>query len=265
MPIFAGNHQAPVTLISAVILTYNEEHNIGRCLDAIRGLVDDIVVVDSFSTDDTEEICREKGARFIRHAFEGYIEQKNWALGQARYDHVLSLDADEAPSEELKASIRQAASQWDHDAYSMNRLTYYAGRWIRHCGWYPDVKVRLFDRRKGRWAGVNPHDVFRPGEGTRVKHLHGDLLHYSYYTVEEHVRQTDRFAAIGAEALHRLGRRASFVKLFLSPPARFLRDYLLKLGFLDGKAGLTLCRINARGTYLKYRRLKQSNKEQPPA
>ncbi|HRY97541.1 MAG TPA: glycosyltransferase family 2 protein [Bacteroidales bacterium] len=247
--------------LSAVILTFNEEHNIGRCIDSVAGLAEDIVVVDSFSTDATEEICREKGVRFIRHPFEGYIQQKNWALTQARFDHCLSLDADEALSPALRSSIEALPGVWDAEGYTMNRLTNYCGRWIRHCGWYPDVKLRLFDRRLGSWEGINPHDEYRLRKGGRTRHLRGDILHYSYYTISDHIRQVEHFSSVAAGALHEKGVRAGWVKLYLSPTAKFFRDYLLNAGFLDGFEGFTICRVSALATFIKYAKLRHLHKQ----
>jgi glycosyltransferase involved in cell wall biosynthesis len=150
----------PEVRISCVIITLNEERNLARCIGSLQGVADDVVVVDSFSSDGTERIAKEHGARFVQHKFEGHIEQKNWAITQAQHSWVLSLDADEALSEELRNSITAAKQRDDADGYTMNRLTNYCGRWIRHGGWYPDRKLRLWDRRKGRWTGVNPHDRF---------------------------------------------------------------------------------------------------------
>lgn len=243
--------------ISAVILTFNEERNIGRCIASLRGLVDDIVVVDSFSTDKTEEICRREGVRFIQHAFEGYIQQKNWALTQAKNDHCLSLDADEALSPSLRESIASLPETWEAPAYSMNRLTNYCGRWIRHCGWYPDVKLRLFDRRLGAWGGINPHDEYRLTKGEKTIHLKGDILHYSYYTISDHLRQVEHFTNVSAAALQARGEKAGWVKLYLSPPLKFLKSYILQAGFLDGFEGYTICRVSALATFIKYAKLRQ--------
>lgn len=241
--------------LSAVIITFNEQRNIGRCLDSLAGVVDEVVVVDSFSTDDTEEICRAKGARFVQHAFEGHIEQKNWALAQAQYPHVLSLDADEALSETLRKSVLAAKADGRHDGYSMNRLTNYCGQWIYHSGWYPDRKLRLFDRRKAGWGGTNPHDRVEMQAGSTVSHLSGDLLHYSYYSVGEHLERASRYAEIAARAMRAQGRRATWLHLLFSPTVKFVRNYLLKKGFLDGRAGWTICRIAALETFWKYRNL----------
>ncbi len=240
--------------ISAVIITFNEERNIGRCLASLEGIVDDIVVLDSFSTDRTEQICLEKGVRFIQHAFDGHIEQKNRALGLACFDHVLSLDADEALSPELQHSLLHTKAHWTADGYTMNRLTNYCGQWIRHSGWYPDRKLRLFDRRLGHWGGTNPHD--RVEMKATAQQLNGDLLHFSYYSVAEHLGRARKYADIAAHAMHKQGKKSSWVQIMFSPIFKFLRNYLLKGGFLDGKAGFTICRIAALETYWKYAQLK---------
>jgi len=239
--------------LSAVIITYNEQRNIGRCIDALRGIADEVLVLDSFSNDDTERLCRERGARFEQHAFDGHIEQKNRALGMATYDHVLCLDADEALNDELHAAILSVKNNWQHDGCEMNRLTNYCGQWIHHSGWYPDTKLRLFDRRKGQWGGQNPHDkVVLQGN---VQHLHGDILHYSYYTVEEHLQRAHKYANIAAKAMKIRGKKGAWWRMWLSPVFKFFRNYVLRLGFLDGKAGFTICRIAALETYWKYRAL----------
>jgi glycosyltransferase involved in cell wall biosynthesis len=246
--------------ISVVIIALNEEQNIGRCLDSVVGVADDVVVVDSFSTDRTEEICKAKGARFIQHAFEGHIEQKNWAITQAKYPHVLSLDADEALSDELKKSILEVKANWTHDGYTMNRLNNYAGQWIRHSGWYPDRKLRLFDNRKGAWGGYNPHDKYSmTTPGAAVGHLKGDLLHYAYHSVEAHKAQLQKFSEIAANAFFKAGKKATFEKRYLSPGFRFLRNYIIKLGFLDGKHGLNIAWNEAVGVYRKYKKLEELN------
>ncbi len=243
--------------LSAVIITFNEEKNIGRCLDSLVGIVDDIIVVDSFSKDKTEEICKIKGARFIQHAFEGHIQQKNWAITQAKFPHILSLDADEALDDILKKSILQVKNNWTKDGYYMNRLTNYCGKWIKHCGWYPDKKLRLWDSRKGHWTGTNPHDKYELFAGDeQTKHIAGDILHYSFYTIEQHLQQVDFFTDISSKALFQKRKKATVFHLLLNPAVKFLRDYIFKLGFLDGYYGFIVCKISARATYLKYAKLK---------
>lgn len=245
---------------SVVIITFNEEKNIGRCIDSVKDIADDIVVVDSFSKDKTKEICLSKGVRFIEHAFEGHIQQKNWAITQAKYPHVLSLDADEALDETLKKSIAEAKNNWTHDGYYMNRLTNYCGSWVHHCGWYPDTKLRLWDSTKGAWTGTNPHDRYELFDGDKnTKHIKGDILHYSYYTIEDHYKQVNYFTDILAKAQHAEGKKAPFFVLILSPVVKFIRDYFIKLGILDGQAGFTISRISAYATFLKYKKLRALN------
>lgn len=244
-------------MLSAVIITYNEARNIGRCLDSLAGVADEIVVVDSFSTDETEKICREKGVRFVQHAFAGHIEQKNYALDQAAFDRVLSLDADEALDQRLRAAVLRAKADWPADGYVVNRLTNYCGQWIRHSGWYPDRKLRLFDRRLARWGGQNPHDKVEMTPGAKVVRLEGDLLHYSYYTVAEHLDRARRYADIAARAMQARGRKARWWQPVFSPAFKWLRNYVLRLGFLDGRAGWTICRIAALETRWKYTALRK--------
>lgn len=242
--------------ISVVIITKNEERNLRRCLASVAIIADDIVVVDSFSTDGTRLIAMEYGARFVQHAFEGHIEQKNWAIAQAKYPWVLSLDADEAVDETLQRSIAKVKIQSDAVGYTMNRLTNYCGTWIRHGGWYPDVKLRLWDSRKGRWTGTNPHDRYELDQGSQVMHLDGDLLHFSYNSVRDHVQQADYFTTIAAKAYFEQGRTAPTWKLLLSPIAKFIGSYFLQLGFLDGYHGFLIARISAHATFLKYNKLR---------
>jgi glycosyltransferase involved in cell wall biosynthesis len=242
--------------ISAVIITLNEERNIGRCLDSLQGIADEIVVVDSYSTDKTEEICRSVGARFIRHKFYGHIEQKNWAILQASHPYILSLDADEALSHELKSSILHVKENWTHDAYYFNRLTSYCGKWIRHTTWYPSRKLRLWDSHKGSWGGVNPHDRFLLTKGTSKKFLKGDLMHYSYYSVDEHLAQINSFSSILAQSYFEQGRRTYMIVIFFAPLWRFIRDYVLKLGILDGFYGLVISVNSAHEVFMKYAKLR---------
>jgi glycosyltransferase involved in cell wall biosynthesis len=247
--------------ISVVIITFNEERNIARCLSSVKDIADDIVVVDSFSKDATAHICESLGARFVQHKFDGHIEQKNWAITQAKYSYVLSLDADECLDEQLKKSIQEVKENWNFDAYEMNRLTNYCGKFIRHCGWYPDKKLRLWDSRKGKWGGTNPHDKYElVDRSAKVGFLKGDLLHYSFYTIEEHYKQVNYFTDIMSKALFNSGKRASLLSLFLNPTVKFLHAYFLRLGFLDGYYGFIVCKISAYATYLKYSKLRALDK-----
>lgn len=243
--------------ISVVIIARNEEKNIGRCLDSVQGIADEIVVVDSGSTDRTKEICLSKGAVVHFHEFEGHIQQKNYAITKAKYPHILSLDADEALDETLKKSIAEVKNNWTKDGYYMNRLTNYCGHWVRHCNWYPDRKLRLWDSRKGKWGGINPHDKFEMFDGDRhTGYLKGDILHYSYYSVEDHYKQVEYFTNIASKAYYEKGKRSNIFKLLVNPVAKFIDHYLIHLGFLDGWAGYSISRISAYATYLKYKKLR---------
>jgi glycosyltransferase involved in cell wall biosynthesis len=244
--------------LSVVIITHNEERNIGRCIDSVKTVADDIVVIDSFSNDKTEEICKEKGVRFVQHKFPGHVEQKNWAITQAKYPYILSVDADEALSEQLQKSILETKNNWILNGYYINRMTNYCGQWIHHCGWYPDRKLRLWDSRKGRWGGINPHDKYEMYEGDKTTgHLKGDILHYSYYNIDDHYKQVNYFTDLLAKNQSMIGKSAPLLKLYLSPVVKFIGDYIIRLGFLDGAKGFTICRISAYATFLKYKKIRK--------
>ncbi len=246
--------------LSVVIITYNEEKNIERCLLSVKDIADDIVVVDSFSTDATQEICKKYNVRFFEHKFEGHIEQKNWAVTQAEYPHILSLDADEELSEELKKSIKEMKNNWEYDGYYFNRLTNYCGKWIKHSGWYPDKKLRLWDRRKGKWTGTNPHDKFELISDCTKHHIFGDLYHYSYYSISQHVETINKFSDIAALARFKKGKKSNIFKIIFSPLWKFVRTYFIKLGFLDGFYGFVISVNSAHSTFLKQVKLRELNR-----
>ncbi len=243
--------------LSVVIISFNEERDIERCLKSVVPVADEIVVVDSYSKDRTEEICRKYDVKFVQHSFEGHIEQKNWAITQASHPHVLSLDSDEALDETLIQSILAAKADWQGDGYTMNRLTNYCGEWIRHCGWYPDRKLRLWDSRKGRWAGINPHDCYEMQPESVTTHLRGDILHYSYYSISEHIQQTNYFTDLSAKAYLAKGKKGYLIKIFFNPIISFIKSYVLKLGFLDGYYGFVISVLAGQSTFLKYIKLRQ--------
>jgi glycosyltransferase involved in cell wall biosynthesis len=249
-----------MTKISVVIITFNEEKNIGRCLESVKDIADDIVVVDSYSTDDTEKICRQYDVRFIQHPFEGHIEQKNWAITQASYPHILSLDADEMLSDRLKRSISEVKGNWQYDGYYFNRLTNYCGKWIRYSSWYPSRKLRLWDSRKGQWGGMNPHDHFILDRGSSRKFLRGDLLHYSYYSIQQHIDQINKFSDIAAKSFFEVGKTSSWFNIIFHPMWRMFRDYIIKFGFMDGFYGLVISVNSAHETFLKYSKLRNLNR-----
>ncbi len=250
--------------ISAIIITLNEEKNIERCIKSVSEVADEIVVVDSFSTDRTEEICNSFDVKFVKHKFEGHIEQKNYAITQASFPHILSIDADEALSDELAESIKEAKSNWECDGYYFNRLTNYCGKWIRHCGWYPDQKLRLWDSRKGSWQGENPHDKYILIPGSTQKHLNGDLFHFCFYTIEQHMDQVNKFSSIKAKVMFDKGKKSSCFKMYINPLFKFVKDFYFHRGFLDGYLGYVICRNSAHSNFLKYAKLKMlyKNKEE---
>lgn len=243
--------------ISVVIITYNEERNILRCLDSVAEIADEVIVVDSFSTDRTEAICREKGARFVRNPWPGYGAQKNFGNQLAGNDWILSLDADETISLDLRSSIVGIKDNPGAEAYSMNRMTNYCGHWIRHCGWYPDAKIRLFDKRKVSWDLELVHEDLVMDKDIHIDHLKGDILHYSFYTREDHLRQVENYSTLVSRQFYEKGRKASWLKMTISGPVRFIRDYFFRLGFLDGSAGYTVCLLSARAARLKYAKLRK--------
>jgi len=239
--------------LSVVIITLNEERNIGRCLESVKAVADEIVVVDSLSTDKTKEICEAHKVRFVEQKFLGYVEQKNFALNLATHDHVLSLDADEALSFELLEEIKQIKNNFEFDGYRFNRLTNYNGHWVKYCGWYPDTKLRIVVKNKAKWIGTNPHDALVV-EGS-ISHIKGDLLHYSYDSISAHVLQSNKFSTIEATSLFNRGKRASLSKLVTRPFVQFFKDYILRKGFLDGRYGFVICFLNSMYVLLKYAKM----------
>lgn len=243
--------------LSAVIITFNEEKNIERCLLSLKEVADEIVVLDSFSTDNTRQICEKHNVKFFQHKFDGHIQQKNRAITYATNNYVLSLDADEALDSVLIKSIKEVKNNFVQQGYYMNRLTNYCGHWVRHCGWYPDKKLRLWDRTKGQWTGINPHDKYEMFNGDKTTgYLNGDILHYSYYSLEDHYKQVEYFTNISAKEYFEKGKKAAAYKLIINPIAKFIDHYILHMGFLDGKSGYLISRISAYATYLKYKKLR---------
>ncbi len=236
--------------VSATIVALNEERNIVRAIESLHG-VDEVVVVDSGSTDRTREIARSLGARVIEEPWRGYAAQKNFAAECASYDWILSLDADEALGEVLSAEVLELKQDGPRfDAYSMPRLAQYCGRWIRHSGWYPDRKVRLYHRGRALWAGEFVHESVQV-EGS-IGLLEGNLLHFTCNSIAEHRKTLDRYTTLAARDLVARGAPLPYWKLVLHPAWTFLRTYLVQQGFRDGAQGLTIARMASLYTYLKY-------------
>jgi len=250
--------------ISATIITFNEEKKLEFCIKSLLGVADEIIVIDSYSTDRTEEICRQYPVTFIKHAFEGYVAQKNFAMKQASHNYILSLDADERLSPELQQSILQVKQHWgDTHGYVVRRFNNYCGKWMHFSGWY-ERKIRLWDRRHASWSGTDPHD-FVHVPSRNVKKLKGDLLHYTYLTVDEHLNQIYKFADTAARAKFRNGEKANFfINVVLSPVFRFVKTYFFQLGFLDGYYGFIFCATSASMTLFKYVKLYEYNRKGLP-
>jgi glycosyltransferase involved in cell wall biosynthesis len=226
--------------ISATIIAFNEERNIERCLQSLQGVADEIIVVDSFSQDKTVEICEKYGAKVFQHPFEGYGAQKNFAVSQASFDLILSLDADEALSEPLKKSLIEAKESEAFDAWKCNRITNFCGTWIRHGGWYPDRQLRFWNRNAGSWNDSKVHEKVDLKPDARLGYLKGDLLHYSYYSFDEYIRQMNKYSDLKAEELIRRGKSPAALKLIFKPFGKFLTNYVYKMGFMDGYYGFVL-------------------------
>ena len=240
--------------VSAIVVCYNEEERIGECLESLRWC-DEIVVVDSFSTDRTPEICRRFTDRFIQREWAGYRDQKAFAHSQATGEWVLLADADERVTPELREEIQfcLAEDNGTYAGYAVPRLVHYLDRWWRRGGWYPDYDVRLFRRDSATWGGADPHEKILVNG--KIRRLKNPLNHYSYRNIEDHVRRINRFTSIASREARRAGNRWRLSDAILRPMARFLRSYILKRGFLEGFAGFYVAVTAAVYVFLKYAKL----------
>lgn len=240
--------------ISAVIITKNEEKNIERCLQSLDGIVDEIIVLDSFSTDKTEHICKAYNVHFVKRLFTDYSDAKNYANSLTTHPFILSIDADEELSENLRESITAIKSDLKDDGYYCHRKTNYCGHWINHCGWYPDTKLRLWRKTKGAWQG-KIHETLELSNGS-TKLLQGDLLHYSYPSMESHAKQIHTFAEMAARDLFEKRKKVSVVRLIVGPVFEFHKKFFLQKGFLDGYYGFVISVMSAYYNFYKYAKLK---------
>ena len=247
--------------ISAVIITLNEEKYIEACLRSLAGVADEIIVVDSFSTDSTEKICKDFNVKFHRHTFTGFRDQKNYAASLALNNYILSLDADEALSDELQKSILEEKDKMKLDGYYFNRLNNFCGQWIRHSAWYPDRQLRLFNREKGMWGPLNVHETFRMLPVSTTGRLKGDILHLAHGSVAELAGKINYYSGIAAEEYFKAGKRVPLFAPVLHLVWRFIVNYFFHLGFLDGRNGLIVCYLGAWSSYLKYSKLRKLNRE----
>ena len=250
--------------ISAVIITFNEENNVGDAIESVSW-ADEVIVVDSESSDRTREIAEAAGAKVITRKWEGFAPQKQFAAGRAENDWIFSLDADERVSSELREEILALkAEKTTSDGYKVPRLSIYMNQSIRHGGWYPDWQLRLFDRRKGRWKDVLIHESFKMDDGSLTGKLAGDIFHYSVEDAAHHHRMIgERYAPLAARQMFDDGHRTSRLKILLAGPAAFVRTYLLKAGFLDGLPGFVIAKFAAHHAFLKHVLLLQLQNDEP--
>jgi glycosyltransferase involved in cell wall biosynthesis len=237
--------------ISACIISFNEERKIEDCLKSLQPVVDEIILVDSLSTDDTLKIAEKYTDKIFHQKFLGHIEQKNLAVEKASNDWILSLDCDERLSEELQQSILEIKDRLEQaDAYRMPRKTFYIYRWLNHC-WYPDLKTRLFNRKSSHWGGTNPHDHIVT-QGKNIIRLKGDIYHYSFDSISDHLKTIDSFTEIGADELVRKNKPVSILSPLSHASWTFFKLYIIKRGFLDGFAGLIVSVLSYMHVFIKY-------------
>jgi len=240
--------------LTVTVITYNESEHIAAALDSVAW-ADEIIVVDSGSTDGTTDIARRFTDKVITREWPGYSEQKNFAAGQAAHDWVLSMDADErvtpALAAEIQALLRAGPSA---RGYRVRRVGYYLGRWIRSTDWFPDYQLRLYDRRAGRWNGLRIHESFQLAVG-KPEMLQGELEHYAYRDISHHLKKIDAYTTLISEQWHEEGRRTNLPALALHPAFAFLRNYVLRAGFRDGTAGFLISILNSYYVFLKLAKL----------
>ena len=243
--------------LSVVIITMNEERNIGRCLDSVMPVADEVIVVDSFSEDATKEICERNHVVFVSHPWEGYAGSKNFADSLATGDLILSIDGDEALSEALAQSVKALKEREiaDDEVFAMKRLNNYCGRWIKGCGFYPDTKVRIWRSGFARWDGLI-HEWLVYEQTPKTTLLEGDLLHYSWETPEQFRKQQFHFAELGAQSYYERGKKTGLLPRLFSPGITFIRTYIIKGGFLYGRTGFSICRTLTQANRHKYRMLR---------
>jgi glycosyltransferase involved in cell wall biosynthesis len=248
-----------VEKLSVVIITFNEERNIARAINSVKDLADEIIVVDSFSTDQTKQICKKLNISFYEHKWSGYSNQKNYANSLAQYDYIFSLDADEEVDETLKIDILNHKEKGFNGVYIVNRLVNYCGQWIKYSSWYPDKKMRIFPKSMAKWEGEYVHETLKINDSVNQTELKGHLNHYTYYNFKEHRERADKYSYLTAKKMHSQGKKASILKPYLSAIARFTSMYFFKLGFLDGYMGFKIAQISALSNIVKYKELRRLN------
>ncbi len=246
--------------LSIVIITKNEEQNIERCLSSIHMLSEDIIIIDSGSTDHTKEICKKHNTKYIYNKFIDYSSQKNFGNNLTKNDYILSIDADECLSDILLQSISELKLKPNTNiAYTFNRLNHHCGKPIKYGGWYPDKKLRIWNKNFASWEG-SIHEKIVFTKTPTIKHLKGDLLHYTYNSKKDHIKQAIKFSKLNAISDFKRGKKTNIISLYLSYIYKFFCTYILKLGFLNGKIGFFIAKTSANATFLRKKKLLKLNK-----
>jgi glycosyltransferase involved in cell wall biosynthesis len=245
-----------MSTISVIVITYNEAKNIARLLRSVDGIADEIIIIDSFSTDETEQYCQQFNAQFIKRSFTDFADQRNASMEFASMDYLMFLDADEEVGEELSRQLLFMKQQgMDKDAYYFNRFNNFCGKWIRHGMWYPEKILRIIKKGKGKWQG-KIHETLQPAEGATVQKIKGDLLHYSYTNLESLVSKLNKYTSLQVLEMAEKKKPAPLFKLIINPFWAFINGYFLRLGFLDGWEGFVIHQSIAYQTMIKYAKLR---------
>ena len=242
-------------MLSVVICTKNEERNIERCLNSVKDIADEIIIVDSMSTDKTPSICRQfPKVKFFPMPWEGFAKTKNKANLLAQNPHILSLDADEELTPELRSEILKLKNEGFKGVYRLNRITNYAGSWVRHSGWFPDRKIRIFPKKGTLWTGDHVHEVLEYQQDLKIIDCQGLLNHYSVSSVQDHIKKVKQYSQLGAEKVAlKKPTLIIAISMVFNPIFRFIRHYIFKLGFLDGVPGVLIAGLSSYSVFLKYR------------
>ena len=240
--------------ITTCIMTFNEENNIKECILSVKYFSDEILVVDSFSTDKTVKIANDLGAKVILQKFLGYSEQRQFAIENAKFNWVFCIDADERATKELCLKIKELKEKnfEGYHGFFVNRRNYYFGVWIKYGGWYPEKRIRLFHRNYGKSVGINPHDKIEMVKGAKIKDLNLDIIHFPYRDLTHHIEVINRYSSIAAEEKIKKGENISFLNLIFNPLFKFFKAYILKRGFLMGKIGFIHATLGSISVFMKY-------------
>ncbi len=244
-------------LLSVVVMTYNEEKNIATCLLSVQGLSDDVLVLDSYSTDATCDIARSLGARVEQFPFDTYAGQRRRMIQMAKHDWILTLDADEYLSPELRKSVAESSAHNWFDGYTSNRKSRIGSKWLNHGSWYPDRKIRMFDRKKVSLEGIDVHESLEPHADAHIGHLEGDLMHHADDNIHTRYEKVNKYSSRAAEGLYHQGIKTNFLKICCKPIIRFLSVYIIRKGMLDGYYGYVVAKSEAHYVWLREIKLEE--------